>query len=682
MAYAYCYRINYATAAHDAQPSKLVHVDIYDTTEAASTTLVELEGADDTFTTGADNSGEDKFTPIRGHKATIQFHSTDTVNLLTFLQGDDNRFLVDAYVVSTNKRIFKGFVVQDDISQPFLPHPNVVTLTAGDGLGLLKNEPLTDSDGDVPGGHYTIIEYISWCLEKTGLELPIHVINNLKEESDQTKIMYRTCYEWAKSFEAEIGSRIDCYRVLEHILGESCYLTQYDGAWWIVRIDEIGTDAVKVNRFTYAGVWVEEYTLNTDQFIGTGKAMYWINEDATVQPERAHKQVKETYNYEYPRELINNINYERGTLIATDTVVGEEDYDTESRYALNDFIAWRRYSDKSSQSAAAIDTYIVRRFKNGYEKDRFIEITPPTSSASPWHHIESIEGTPMMAKDKFTFSVDFRFDADITGTGGVTFDIGHIRLEGVDGSIWTVDQNGYWFLAPTRRELGTAWAREDVKETDWQSYSVEVKPLPVDGEVFFALYSGQLTAADGGFQTVHYANIDLEYVPYINGGYRDYKGQYHKVSQGIASKAVRDEEVGMSDSPRPLFKGALKVYNGTKYVLAGRFYSSYHVDPPTDEHLHPYGHIQAFDVWNQHNRLMRVFEGTIQGLQVDGTLPGLIHKYRLSDITSHTVNKYFILLHGEFDWYTCEWRGTLAEVWDSSIPKDYDSTKEFKYVEG
>lgn len=682
MAYQTLYRITYATAAHDVQPSKLVHVDIYDTTEADTIRLVELEGAGEPLVIHSDNTSEDRFTPIRGQRATIQFHSTEVVNLLTFAQRDNNRFLVDAYIPSTGKRIFKGFVVQDEISQPFMPHPNVVTLTAGDGLGLLRNEPLTDEDGINPRGHYTLMQYISWSLSKTGLELPIYAVNNLKEEHDTTKIMYRTCYLDAKTFEREVNTSVNCYEVLEVILGESCYLTQYDGAWWIIRVDELGTEAVLANKFTAAGVFLEELTINTDQFIGTGKAMYWINEDATVRVERAVKYVQESYNYEYPREIINNINFERGALIATDTITGQTAYNKESRYAISDFIARRRYSDKSSEMVAQIDDYIVRRFQDDYEVQRFIEITSPPSIASPWHHIETIAGTPMIAGDKFTFSVDFRFDnKDLTGSGGVTYDIGHCRLEGYDGSIWTMDQNGYWFLAPQHREMGTAWERSTEKEDEWMSFSVTSKALPVDGDVYFALYWASEPTANILGTSIHYTNLELEYIPLINGNYRTYKGQYYKVSQDLKSEAVREKEVKMSSSPKPLFKGALKYYNGTRYLLAGNLYSSYHVPNPQWEHYHSYGHLQVWDVWNQHNRLMRVFEGTVQGLQVNGTIPGLIHKYRLSDITGHTVNKYFMLLHGEFDWYLCEWRGTIAEVADSSIYKDYASTKEFKYIE-
>jgi hypothetical protein len=676
------YRIAYATAAHSGQPSGLIHVDIYNPAETTHT-LVEIEGAEKPLTVAADNSGEDKFDPaIRGQKATIQFHSNSTVNLLTFMSGNDNSWLVDAYVVSTNKRIFKGFLVQDDISEAFQPTPNVVTLTAGDGLGLLKDEPLTMPNGDTPRQHALLIDYISWCLQKTGLQLPLYVVNNIKGEHDQTKIFYRTTALHPKTFEDEIGTCIDCYNVLEAILGESCYLTQYDGAWWIVRIDELNTDAVLAHKFTYAGVFQETLTVNVDQFIGTGRAMYWINEDAELKPSRPMKEVRETYTYDYPIEIIDNIDFSRGDEVAVD---GEEHY-----YNIDDW-EFAQWSAHNNSMLTGLDAHIYRKIVDGYEKERYIILPnatglPQLPDFNRWAFLRS-NPIPMGAGDKGAVSVEFRKNVADHPDHNEYVSVMVLTFRTYTNKYYVVAADGAWIYkaADTSTGAGVSHVYNSPEESaEWQSMTIDFKPVPEDGELYVFLeanYNGLQPE-----QTLYYQNLNLDYKPYINGSYSKYKGQYHKISQPITSKQVRKGEVKMSDATKPLFKGAMfKVTTAGGFTftsLADRFYSAYHQPIPSEEHYHPYGHLQAFDVWNQHNRLMRVFEGTIQGLQVNGTLPGLIHKYRLTDITSHTVNKYFILLHGEFDWYLCEWRGTLAEVWDSTIPKDYDSAKEFKYVEG
>ena len=77
--------------------------------------------------------------------------------------------------------------------------------------------------------------------------------------------------------------------------------------------------------------------------------------------------------------------------------------------------------------------------------------------------------------------------------------------------------------------------------------------------------------------------------------------------------------------------------------------------PPSVDYHHRYGEIQLFDVWNQHKNEMRIIQATCQGVDLDKTLTvsgdtlpfpvHLISKWLLSDVSVHTLNKMFILLH-------------------------------------
>lgn len=168
------YRINFQNFDND-----YVRIDIADTT-------VQIPDADDpqvALMTGTGNplhirvidNNEDKLTTIRAKQATIEFRSDVNFHIGTFADGPDNRFEVTCYLnpSSINQVFFRGFLVTSDLEQLFLPNPQVVVLTASDQIGLLK-----DITPDFIKGKFKMSYYIAACLKKTGLNLPIKVVNN------------------------------------------------------------------------------------------------------------------------------------------------------------------------------------------------------------------------------------------------------------------------------------------------------------------------------------------------------------------------------------------------------------------------------------------------------------------------------------------------------------------------
>lgn len=125
---------------------------------------------------------EDKYGTIKGLQATIRFLSSSQVSLSTFTKGGilyDDRFYVTAHI-DTDKFIFKGFLLLDDMDEPYLDPRNEVVLKATDRLGTLKETDLVTFADVNPTGENRIAQYIAWCLRKTGLSLPINVVSNLR----------------------------------------------------------------------------------------------------------------------------------------------------------------------------------------------------------------------------------------------------------------------------------------------------------------------------------------------------------------------------------------------------------------------------------------------------------------------------------------------------------------------
>lgn len=142
---------------------------------------------------------------------------------------------------------------------------------------------------------------------------------------------------------------------------------------------------------------------------------------------------------------------------------------------------------------------------------------------------------------------------------------------------------------------------------------------------------------------------------------------------------------------KKLFKGTIHLDDGSgNMILDDRFYNG--VDnpfaAPADSEMKPYSEIQAFDVWNQYRNPVRKFEVQIQGirsssLDSDGYVntPHLLHRFIIVNYqSSHAYNRQFMLLTFDIDWYLCELRGTLIEIHNNDIGKQYGDDHETKFI--
>lgn len=722
------------------------------------------------------DNNEDKFTQIRSKQAEIQVHTGNGIDISTFAEGGDNRFYVEIET-QVEGLIFCGFLSISDLSQEFQPDPNILILTATDGLGFLNDEPLVNFEGENPQGVYPIIKFIAWALARTGLSLDIKACMNIREEfavplvSDDSGAGHFYTHEHidARTFEDEIGVSEDCFSVLNKILGENSFLTQYKGKWVILRIDEMeASHEYFFTRFDHEGNWIENTEETFIKNIGVDYSMSFMNDDAVVSLERPYKSIKETFNYQYPEELLCNIEFERGEVRSEPNLTLPT---SEGTYELECWTKQKFPGDNSTAiQAATNDAYIKRFFEYGYEKDRYLVLT-----SGPSADVEGVMSQPVSIsiKDKIELSVDWRLASNVgSGDGNLSVaifnvliisDIGQYHyLENPAGGapVWTGPFGGQRNIS-----IQHFWIPDTTDETQWVNISVSAPPAPVSGKLYIGLYKEWQGAGVYEVDT-YFANLNLELIPQINGSYQRFTGQVHTVSQdNVNIKAVREAEVFISDAPRVAMKGALlkegngqTIFTGTvsfgdigqfstdgnhvgsfnigdrititgsvsnnvtgtitdvnfsiigdtttvftdatttmeadvavviqkaTYVLAGRFYNAalLTAGPSSEADKMPFGQIQAFDIWNQFNRVMRTFEPTVDKTDSSTQLPDLIHKYILRDINPNTTNggddyRIFQLLHFEMDMHLCEWTCFLVEVLRTTIDKSYE-THEFKYI--
>jgi hypothetical protein len=153
--------------------------------------------------------------------------------------------------------------------------------------------------------------------------------------------------------------------------------------------------------------------------------------------------------------------------------------------------------------------------------------------------------------------------------------------------------------------------------------------------------------------------------------------------------AKREKDVYISDSPKKLFKGAmfyLSELPGGVYKITQIFYDaskSALLTPASNSSFQTYGWLQAFSVWNQFRNSNRIFKYTFQGdkdlIGFGEIPPDLINKYEITDVSVHSNDRYFMMLHFDHDLFLCESKGVLAQVFKTDIPKVYTDVHEFKY---
>jgi hypothetical protein len=92
-------------------------------------------------------------------------------------QCDDRKYLVNHYVDSS--LYWKGYIVPEFQSEPYLFEPYVLSITASDGLGELKNAAFKDMDKNSYKGDLSCMFIISEILKKTGLPINIRCAVNV-----------------------------------------------------------------------------------------------------------------------------------------------------------------------------------------------------------------------------------------------------------------------------------------------------------------------------------------------------------------------------------------------------------------------------------------------------------------------------------------------------------------------
>lgn len=700
------YLIQYQLKYKDAVNGEIVSITINKKSsyaDSGSPVITQLTGTENPFVLSVIDNDRSKFASFRAKHAELSFLSQLGITAETF-SGPDNEWYVEAKIESSGRFLFRGFLISEDHQQDFLPVGTYsVRLTAIDCLGTLKEIPLTDDSGNYMRGKKKIIDIIAQCLRKTGLQLDI-IMNDTWMEESQTSF-HPACdviYLDMKTFEKDIDEAVDCYQALEIIFSKRLSITQSNDGWYISNIDERTGNSVYRFRFDYLGNFIEQMpTITANQIIGRTEIMKFRDKDAIVTFSRPHKFVRLTYNYDLPKEIIDNIDFSRGALnlilsAPNVTIDGKTYY--QAKYNIDDWTALVGSGGiPGLGTTSTTNNYIRRLFSDSnrtYEVYRYLVIEHTLSGGVFFVKSQKIY---INAQDKFNISVDARFESDVFGSG-TTYgrETIQVRLFADDGTYYTLhggsssNPTPEWVPTNSSFSINTKYISQDgfLSEdlSQWKTSSAEAPPIPKDGYLEILLIHNQSST----YQVDRYfANLQFDYIPFLNGSYSKYSGHANKIKQADFYKANLDEQMTLGDSPRVAFKGAMFKLVGGKYVLTERWYAAGDLlnqgivppFPPGDVYLHPLIHLQSYAFWNQVNRQMVEVNGSVHNLKLNtSNIPDVVDIYQINAATTLVQNKYFVPSDIEQVFDEGKWKVTLLEVYDTTKGKDFSTPSEFRYL--
>lgn len=510
----------------------------------------------------------------------------------TFLADNYDEWWVIMYI--DQHAVFEGFIVPEEGNRPLLDKPYPIVITATNGLKLLKDVPLSNLNGTAFKGKFTLIEYISAALSKTllnnisdedGIPLRIYcnvihsgmvsrVVNPIRDMYQQVKLDFRT-------FQTAPTTAMNAYDALVAILSRHSRLFYWNGRWVIEWIGD--------HQYTPPeGRWYTEYDASGQPLngqedeegyaqVGKAQLIYPINENPFQSSSFAIKSAKTRFEYDIWPEIPLNNKFERGTLYDEGQMndIYDQDGDgnitenvgTFKRFTIEDWTYGLNTGPTSNANlpilaptaALAFRRSIYNIYKIELTRELQLNATGDPFTSEKW--LQS-EGIPVRTGDKIKIDFNFRTTTDMSGGSGTsintTINTARIYIMGTGTNKMSLQwdasmQFGKWVATnggAVQKAIIVNYSGSD-DTSKYTSVSVESLPIPATGTMYIVLGS----SLSG--QTAYYSGFNLEYIPYVAGGYIPVKGDYWLHGQNKNILDVDDELVKISDATIAPVKGAM-----------------------------------------------------------------------------------------------------------------------------
>lgn len=479
---------------------------------------------------------------------------------------DNKKFLVELY--KNNSLIWTGYVLPEKYSEPYVPVPYDVSVTASDGLGILKDIPFTLS------GEKTLFEVTRFCCNQTGMTLDFIVFSSLVESSMNTgnSMLVQT------SLDVSTFQDKTCYEVLESILTSlDAFITEANGKWVIARYTDLDKEG-----FLYSNTGGSSGKVSLDPpVLGNVHSELYPIGNLELEIEPANKSVKFTSDYDLRPSFLQNHDFSGG-----DSGWGGFEYVIAKRKGVG-FAAMHGNSGK---------------------QERYIQQSVSVEKSSQ----------AVIVEVKFALAQMF---ASMNGRAGEDREFAlKIQLSG-EGQTYYLTDEGWGtkdFRFPVHGSLQDMFWDRGISTNyvdDYESnFKVTADGFPASGQLTISIYN--IYVEMSGTSNVR-SSLFLSHVIVTN----DY-GSGIDVSVNLAEKAsTSHEDVDICLTDVPFVENADKMfYNGLK--VAGKYTSSWACGGKTDSFLYTI----LKSVCSRIGFPRKQLSGTIQGENLESFML-LVDKY-------------------------------------------------------
>ena len=192
------------------------------------------------------------FSPVKGSKATINVISEEQFQYTGLYSAENLKYRVSIYYGDTPTLYWRGYLTTE-YSEDYNDTPYSVSVTASDGLGLLKEMRFLDADDDPWGGRRYESQIILDILGKIGVTEFKEYVNlyDTLMADDVDDSPFDQCLIDVDRFYGEQGDAWPCYHVLEEILKKyNAVIRQIRGEYVIYRPTELTGATVYGRHFT------------------------------------------------------------------------------------------------------------------------------------------------------------------------------------------------------------------------------------------------------------------------------------------------------------------------------------------------------------------------------------------------------------------------------------------------
>lgn len=551
-----------------------LHIELYkkDVVPDDVTTLLG-----NSFSVNYPTGNGDKFDTIISCEARLSFslYPDNVQEFDDFIVTFADEWKMIAY--DDNQIVFVGFITPGEGRAEFQDKPYDISLTAVDGLGLLKGVLLTKDDGTKFSNVNLIITYILAILNKTGLGLNLRLFSNIVEQSMQDRTQNSNADTFnqtglhARTFLQNPTEFYDCYSCLERILSEYFCVYQWFGKWVIIRIGELQENVG-------AKIWHTEYNssgaivnvaqgLYNPSAVGRDRLIHPVELSQFISSNFAIKSARYTFNYSTWPEIPTNNKFERGTLFDSGNVIeNSQVVGTYKKFSIDDWLyGITNPSQGSTQPPNGMlptsDLAYRKSTYNLFGTETLREVVLERNGGVAGHRFLRSEGIPVSQFDRIEINVDYKTSQAGTGTRQYLF-VMLEQLPGVTGAGYRLDNGGTapadgigtltWVKTSSMKFLAKSYQTgEDASQ--YFSFTLSPPPLPINGTLYIIFMNFDPPVG----RVVSYKNFSLNYYPSISGSLSQIKADYAETSQNGSYKDVIDEEVFISDSTKKVLQGSL-----------------------------------------------------------------------------------------------------------------------------